>query len=140
MKEYENFLTLEVVWKDEHMLELEITVSNNGYRGVARGYDTGERLEILTKQLEGFPKGDRSIYYEIRESMQQCPLSISFCPISPSGLVVVKVYLEKEGPNDCQNSNISTELLVEPSSIDTFRQYLTTLATTQKGVAKLISR
>lgn len=140
MKEYENFLNLEVVWKDEHMLELEVTVTNNGYGGVAQGYDTREQLEILAKQLEGFPKDDQPIFYKIGKSIQQGHLSISFCPISLSGLVGVKVYLEREGRTDCQNSNVSTELLVEPNSIDIFQKYLTTLATNQQGIAKLIAR
>ncbi|HTE07425.1 MAG TPA: hypothetical protein VK628_01605 [Flavitalea sp.] len=116
----ENFLSLDVVWKDEHMLELEITVSNNGYSGVSRGYDTGEHLQILANQLEGFPKDDQSIFYKIGESLGQGDLSISFCPISLSGLVGVKVHLEKKGPINCQNSNVFTELLVEPNSIDIF--------------------
>jgi hypothetical protein len=140
MKEYENFLNLEVVWKDEHILELEVTASNNGYSGVARGYDTGESLGILAKQLEGFPKNGQSIFYKIIESFPLGYLSISFCPIIPSGLVGVKVYLEKEGSIDCQNSNISLELLVEPSSIDIFQKYLATLAASQQGIAKLIAR
>ena len=140
MKEYENFLNLEVVWKEEHMLELEVTVSNNGYSGVARGYDTRERLETLAKQLEGFPKDDQPIFYEIKESSQLGDLSISFCPIALSGLVGVKVHLESEGSSNCQNSNVSLELLVEPNSIDIFQKYLTTLAATQQGVAKLIAR
>jgi hypothetical protein len=140
MKEYENFLNLEVVWKDEHMLELEISVSNNGYSGVARGYDTGEHLEILAKQLEGFPKDAQSIFYEIKESMQVGDISISFCPIDPSGLVGVKVFLESEGSINCQNSNVSSELLVEPNSIDIFKKYLAALATKQQGTAKLIAR
>jgi hypothetical protein len=134
MKEYENFLNLEVIWKDEHMLELEITVSNNGYSGVARAYDTGERLEILAKQLEGFPKDKESIVYEIGD------LSISFCPNDPSGLVGVKIYLESAGSFNCQNSTISLELVIEPSSIDIFKKYLTTLAAKQEGIAKLIAR
>jgi hypothetical protein len=140
MKEYENFLTLEVVWKDEHMLELEVTVANNSYSGVARGYDTREALAILAKQLEGFPKDDQPIFYKIGESLQQGHLSISFCPIGLSGLVGVKVYLEKGGLTGCQNSNVSTELLVEPSAIDIFQKYLTTLAANQQGIAKLIAR
>jgi hypothetical protein len=140
MKEYENFLNLEVVWKDEHMLELEVIVTNNSYSGVARGYDTREQLEILANQLEGFPKDDQPVFYKIGESMQQGHLSISFCPISLSGLVGVKVYLEKGGWTDCQNSIVSTELLVEPSAIDIFQKYLTTLATNQQGIAKLIAR
>lgn len=140
MKGYQNFLTLEVIWKDEHMLELEVIVTNNGYRGVAQGYDTGERLEILAKQLEEFPKNAQPIFYNIQESMKQGHLSISFCQVSRSGLVGVKVYLEKGGLTDCQHSNISTELLVEPGSVDTFQKYLTTLATNQQGIAKLIAR
>jgi hypothetical protein len=140
MKEYENFLNLAVIWKDEHMLELEVTVSNNGYSGVARGYDTGEHLQILAKQLEGFPKDDQSIFYKIGTSLLQGHLSISFCPITPSGLIGVKVYLEREGSIDCQNSKVSLELLVEPSSIDIFQKYLNTLAANQQGIAKLIAR
>ncbi|MES1222209.1 MAG: hypothetical protein ABUT20_42330 [Bacteroidota bacterium] len=53
MKEYENSLNLEVVWKDEDMLELEVTVTNNSYSGVAQGYTARERLEILAKQWDG---------------------------------------------------------------------------------------
>ncbi|WP_431211760.1 hypothetical protein ACQ86N_39110 [Puia sp. P3] len=140
MEEYKNFLNLDVVWKDEYMLELEITVSNNGYSGVSRGYDTGEHLQILAEKLQGFPKDDQSIFYEIGQSLGQGILSISFCPITPSGLVGVKVHLEKEGPINCQNSKVFTELLVEPNSIDTFQKYLGTLAANQQGIAKLIAR
>jgi hypothetical protein len=140
MKKYENFLTLEVVWKDEHILELEVTVSNKGYSGVARGYDTGEHLQILARELEGFPKDDQSMSYEIGESLGSGTLSLSFCPITPSGLVGVKVSLESKGSIDCQNSTLSLELLVEPNSIDVFQKYLATLAANQEGIAKLIAK
>jgi len=140
MKEYENFLQLEVVWKDEHMLELEVTVSNNGFRGVDRGYDTGGHLKALAKQLEGFPRDDQSIFYEIKGSMGTGNLSFLFYPNSPNGIVGVKVHLESEGTNNCQNSSLSLELLVEPSAIDIFQKYLGTLAANQQGIAKLIAR
>ena len=140
MKQNENFLQFEVVWKDEHILELEVGVSNNGYSGVARGYDTGERLEVLAKQLKGFPKDDRSIFYEIKGSMGMGTLSFAFCLNSPNGIVGIKVHLEGEGSYDCQNSILSLELLVEPSAIDIFQKYLTTLAANQQRFAKLIAR
>src|SRR5882757_9425264 len=103
MEDHENYLYLEVVWKDEHMLELEVTVSNNGFRGVARGYDTGEHLAVLAKQLEGFPKDEQSIFYEMSGS-RGGNLCFSFCLNSPNGIVGVKVHLESEGTSDCQNS------------------------------------
>ena len=74
------------------------------------------------------------------KSLPQGHLSISFCPIDPSGLVGVKVFLESDGSNDCQNSKVSLELLVEPNSIDIFKKYLATLAANQRGIAKLIAR
>jgi len=140
MKEYENFLNLEVVWKDEDIIELEVTVTNNGYSGVGQGYTTQEQLKTLVKQLEGYPKDDHPIFYRIGESMLQGHVSISFSPFSPSGLVGVKINLEKEGPADGQHSSVSTQLLVEPNSIDIFQKYLNTLAINQIGVAKLIAR
>lgn len=140
MNKYENFLKLEVVWKDEYMLELEVTVSNNGYSGIGRGYDTGESLENLAKQLEGFPKDDQPILYTIEESSRAGDLSISFCPIRYSGLIGVKVHLQMEGSKDCKNSTVSLELPVEPNAIDIFQKYLTALAANQDGTAKLVAR
>jgi len=108
--------------------------------GIARGYDTAERLEILAKQLKGFPRGDQSVFYEIKEWKQHGNLSISFCQITTGGLVGVKVHLENEGSVNCQYSKVSLELLVEPNSIDVFQKYLATLAAKQEGIAKLIAR
>jgi hypothetical protein len=144
MKEYENFLLLEVVWKDDWAIELELTVSNQGFSGRTRCYDTAERLAVLAKQLEGFPKNDQSIFYKIGEPIGEPAREshLSFCSslILPSGLVRVGVQLENEELYNDRVSKVSTELFVELSSLDTFQKFLATLAATQRGIAKLLAR
>ena len=143
MKESGNFLKLEVVWKDEYMLELEVTVSNNGFSAVAYGYDTAECLEKLAKELKGFPKFDRSISYKMENSGGGSFTkwhSIRFTPIIDSGLAGVKVDLEHDGAIDCQNSTVSVELVAEPNSVDIFKTCLTALASSQTGSAKMVGK
>jgi hypothetical protein len=144
MAGYENFLLLEVVWKDDWAIQLEYTLSNNGFSGRTRFYDSAKQLALLAKQLEGFPIGNQSIHYKIGEPVGE-PAGeshLSFCSslILPSGLVRVRVHLENEELHYSRVSKVSTELFVELGSLDTFQKFLSTLAATQQGMAKLVAR
>jgi hypothetical protein len=139
----EAFLSLEVIWKDDDMLELEVIAANKFFSGLTRTYDTDTHIMWLAKQLVGFPNTNVPIVYEAGEKDSYAFISLKFYPLNVSGLVGVQVQLEQNVPNEYrpeEKSKLVTELVVEPNAIDVFQKHLFTLSEKQEGKAVLSGR
>ena len=143
MRTEELFLSVEVVWKDEHMLEVEVTASNAFFRGTTRVYDTSESLIGLANQLVAFPIEKDSLFYQIGEKDSYAYCSFRFYPISDYGLVGIHIQLEENVSTvyrEEEKSKLSLELLLESQSIDIFSKQLQSVASRQSGKAILEGR
>jgi hypothetical protein len=143
MEEQEKGLKLEVIWKDDDMLELEVTVSNINFRGVTQVYDTSESIKDLANKLGGFPKNEEPVFYELGEKDSYAYVSIKFYSISAIRLIGVQVHLEENVNTNFRSeekSKVSLELIIEPNFIDVFEKELLSIAVKQEGYAKLLSR
>lgn len=143
MHENESFLSLEVIWKDDDMLEVEVSVSTKSFKGVTQAYDTDTHLKGLAKQLKGYPNSQEQIFYQAGIEDGYAYYSFRFYPLGVSGLVGIQVHLEDNVPTEYrpeEKAKLALELVAEPSAIDTFQQYLLTMADKQAGKAVLIGR
>lgn len=134
---------MEVIWKDEEMLEVEVTASNKFFKGVTQVYDTDSNLKELANQLKGYPNPKEQIFYQAGDKDSYAYYSIRFYPLGLAGLVGIQVHLEENVATDYrpeEKSKLVLELVVEPNAIDIFQQQLFTLAEKQEGIAKLKGR
>ena len=63
----QSFLSLEVIWKDDHMLKLEVFASNILFKGVTHVYDQAKCLHRLSEQLLNFSNNSQPVFYESGE-------------------------------------------------------------------------
>ena len=143
MRPQETFLSLEVIWKDEHVLEVEFTASNAFFKGTTRAYDTSESLIDLANKLVNFPNEEASIFYQVGEKDSYSYCAIRFYPIGGGELVGAFTQLEEcvstEDRKE-EKSRLALEIIVEPSAIDNFYKQLKTIAHKQEGIALLVGR
>lgn len=136
------FLKLEVIWKDDHMFELKVIVSNGFYSGTTEVYDTSESLSGFAKTLYRFPKDEKSIiFYEAGEKDSHAYFSMKFYCLDAAGHIAVQVTLEKNVATIYRpekKDKLTLEILVDPNAIDEFQKQLLRQASTQEGEAILI--
>lgn len=63
----QSFLSLEVIWKDEDMLELQVVASNKIFKGITQVYDQVECLLQLSKQLLNFSIKSEPIFLKVEK-------------------------------------------------------------------------
>src|SRR5687768_11814895 len=114
----QSFLSLEVIWKDEYMLELEIFASNKCFKGVTQVYDQAQCLLGLSEQLLNFSINSQPIIYESGEKDSYAYFSLRFYPVSPNGLIGVQIHLEENVPTQYrpeEKSKLTLEIIAELS-------------------------
>lgn len=133
-------LRLEVIWKDEHMFELQVNVSNGRYSGTTEVYEVDKPLLEFAQKLDGYPKGQTTLKHTCGKKDSFSYLEMNFYPLDGSGKVGVLILLEENVATDYRENEkdkLKLELIVEPSAIDRFQKELITLARTEIGIAEL---
>jgi len=139
----QSYLSLEVIWKDEHMLELEVLASNRFFKGVTQVYDQAECLLQLSEQLLNFSINSQPVFYESGEKDSYAYFSLRFYPVSSNGVIGVQIHLEENVPTQFraeEKSKLTLEILTEPSAMDEFQRFLKTMAEKQSGKTQLNGR
>lgn len=139
----QSFLSLEVIWKDEHMLELEVSASNKFFKGITQVYDQAKSLLQLSELLLNFSISSQPVLYESGEKDSYAYFSLRFYPVSSTGVIGVQIHLEENVPTEYrpeEKSKLTLEILTEPSAIDEFQRFLKTIAEKQSGKAQLCGR
>jgi hypothetical protein len=138
-----SFLELQIVWKDDDMFELKVTVSNGRYFGTTDVYDTTESLFSFAQALIGFPNDNKKLLHEAGNKDGYAYFSMNFYCIDNTGHIGVEINLEDNVATEFRHEEkdkLKLEIIVEPSAIDNFQKELSQLATTQKGIATLYGR
>lgn len=143
INEQKHFLELKVIWKDEHMFELQVTACNGKFSGRTEVYEQSENLLQFTKQLTGYLHNNKTLFYEagIKDSISY--FSMRYYPLGKTGCIGVEVHLEENVANEFrpeEKSKLKLELIVEPAAIDNFQKELFTLAKNEEGKAVLFGR
>jgi hypothetical protein len=135
------FLKLEIIWKDDDMFELQISVDNGRYSGRTEVYETKDSLLQFAKSLEGFPNDKENLTHRCGEKDSYAYFEMKFYQIGLTGIVGLQISLEENVATEYreeEKDKLKMELVVEPNAIDKFQKELVELAKTEKGVAELI--
>lgn len=136
------FLKLEVIWKDDDMFELQISVDNGRFSGRTEVYETKDSLLPFAIRLKGYPKGLESLIHSCGEKGGYAYFEMKFYQIDSTGIVGVHISIEENVTTEYrkeEKSNLKLELIVEPNAIDKFQKELVNLAQTEQGIAELIA-
>ncbi|RYY42673.1 MAG: hypothetical protein EOO06_20820 [Chitinophagaceae bacterium] len=139
----QSFLSLEVIWKDDHMLELEVVASNKFFKGVTQVYDQADCLYQLSERLLSFSNNSQPVFYEAGEKDSYSYISLKFYPVNSTGIIGVQIHLEENVPTEYrpeEKSKLALEILTELSAIDDFQRFLKTMAEKHNGKAQLNGR
>jgi hypothetical protein len=140
MKHNDKYLELEVIWKDDDMFELRISVDNGRYSGITEVYDQRESLYKFATKLKGFPNGIEKLTHSAGEKDSYAYCEMMFYIIDPAGKIGVLVKLEENVSTEYRENEkdkLKLELIVEPAAIDIFQKELQTLASNEEGKARL---
>lgn len=132
--QHEAYLIFEVIWSDEHCIELTIQVSNGVFAGKISTYDSPDYIIEFTTKLNGFPNQNEPLTYTAGSRESHSYFEMTWHRKGPAGLVSIEVSIE-ESPQYLQ-----LELLTEPSAIDVFHKKFKAIALHSKGSASLYIR
>jgi hypothetical protein len=135
-----SFLELKVIWKDDDMFELGIKTSNSRFSGTTEVYDTSDTLSDFAKKLVGFPKDNKTLFYEAGEKDSYSYFSMRFYCIDTAGHIGVEINLEENVSTvyrQEEKDKLKLEIIVVPSAIDNFQKELLKIAMNEDGVATL---
>lgn len=141
MNEQQKYLKLEVVWKDDDMIELQVSVNNGRYSGITEVFDQKEELLEFANKLIGFPRPNEVLLHSAGEQNSYAYFELKLYQIDPSGKVGALITIEENVPTEYrefEKDKLRLELIIEPNSIDNFQKQLTRLAKTEEGSAELI--
>jgi hypothetical protein len=136
----EDKLKFEVIWKDEHMIELRIYASNGRYSGITEVYEVSDSLLKFVYELNKFPFEKEKLSYSCGKKDSYAYFNMDFYKIGVSGICGVLITMEENVTTEYrkeEKDNLSMELIVEPNAIDTFCRELKSLAEKEEGIAVL---
>jgi hypothetical protein len=130
-------LSIEIVWKDEHMIEVEICVSNDSFSGVSRFYDSNVTYLELASELKGyFSSGKLDVKNSFNKSYEL--FSLSARCIDQLGHISIDVLLQQSDYAESKVINrVKLNANTDLASIDRFCEELEELGTKQSGLARL---
>lgn len=134
-------LELQVIWKDDDLLELKVSATNGRYFGTTEIYDTKESLIRLAASLTEFSANYQPIFYEAGEKDGYAFWGMDIYLLDRSGRIGVRVNLEENSDDRDKNqekkNKVKLEIQLYTAAIDRFRDELIELAQNQEGVASL---
>jgi len=154
-------LSIEIVYHDEHLIEIMTTATNGRYSGVTSVYigEDGQELIDFGNQLKGFPKSIIQIeekefgytkkykaeFHEMKKTHPQMKpssayLGLKFYCINQIGHPVVHVTIEEDNWSERLEAvgKASFEIRLEPAQIDNFVNEIIELGKKKSGKATLI--
>ena len=135
-----SFLELKSIWKDDDIFKLKVTVSDNVFAGETEVYDQFECISDFAKELIGYPKDDKILFYEAGEKESYAYFSMKYYPIDNGGHIGVEINIESNVTTIYrpeEKNKLKVEIIVEPSAIDNFQNELYNLAKNENGLAIL---
>ena len=135
-----NYLKFEVIWKDDDMIELQISANNGRYSGITEVYEVPDSLIELVNQLNGFPFGKDKVTHICGEKDSYAYFEMDFYKIGPTGKCGVLITMEENVATEYrreEKDKLSMELIIEPNAIDAFCKEMMHLAKREEGIAEL---
>jgi hypothetical protein len=135
-----NQLSLEVVYHDEHLIEVECRVAVGEWSGVARGYSTQRDLEGFASHLHQFGETLRGPAEWTAGDDSGGMIALRFYTIDKSGHTRCHVRLATNPPTEHRAEEVwrfAAELPTEPGLVITFARQLKRVAAVLDGQAVL---
>lgn len=136
----ENKLKFEIIWKDDHIFEMEIFADNGRYSGTIEVYESSSQLMDFANELSRFPFEKETITNSYGEADSESYFKMDFYKVSPAGKCGVKITMEEDVTTEHKNvvkDSLIMELIIEPNAIDEFYKELKFLSVKEKGSAEL---
>ena len=138
-----SFLSLQVISKDKHLIELKVTVSNGRFYAITDVYDTAEPILKFAETLRGFPHENSDMLYETGFKNESSSFSMHFYCIDSAGDFALGINLMDNVKTEfkhIQKNKTRIEIIVEQKAIRSFQKELSRLATKLEGAAILYGR
>lgn len=134
--EYTSKIYFDIVWKDEHIFEFEITAANGRFSGTTKVYDQFDSLLTFIDTLKDFPKNADPLQYEMGDQDGYSYFSMKFSTINTSGHIGVLVNMEGNVTLG-HKEKLELTIYTEPNAIDNFVAQMRALVINQSGQAVL---
>jgi hypothetical protein len=153
-------LSFAVAYKDEQLIQIEVTASNGRYAGVTTFYTNSDGQELInfSKKLQGFPQNiDQEIMQEFGFTQEELKVfekessglktissyvGLTFFCIGKLGHAAISIKLIEDNWSEREEARgkVSFELQFDPASLDLFVQELTALGETKTEKATLLGK
>ncbi|ACM19357.1 hypothetical protein Geob_0995 [Geotalea daltonii FRC-32] len=137
----DNFISLEIIWQDDDLIEIQASSSSGKFFGVTEVYTNYEDLDALANALVGFPHSvDERVEFNAGAKDGYSFVSISFYCFSNSGHTAALVDLEANiAQNQRKNEKhkVTMEVQFEAQAIDSFQKQISSLIRNKAGKALL---
>ena len=151
-------LSFEVLYRDEHLMEVLVTAKNDRFAGASAIYldSDGQQLIEMSNRLKGFPKDIKQVeeiefgsiqkdgnIFEVKSSSQTkvttAYLGLKFYCSDRAGHSVVSVKIIEDSWSESPNAigKASFEIRFEPSQLDDFVKEVVELGKSKSGKAIL---
>jgi hypothetical protein len=153
-------ISFEIVYYDDHLIQVEVKASNGRYAGVATFYSNadGEELIEFGEKLRGFPKefeqiiecefgATKNVLISLKERYSgyktvMSYVGLKFFCMDRNGHTAVDIILQEDNWTEREEARgkASFELQFDPASLDQFIQELFILSESKEGQAVLLGR
>lgn len=137
----ENKFNLEIIWKDEDMIEVKAQASNGRYCGVTIVYTTKAALKQMGEKLKGFPENTEDKYeYSAGNKDSYALLSMKFYTIDKAGHTATQICMEDNVSTEYrpeEKNKIQLEMQFEPAQLQIFVDQLLVMAKEENGSSEL---
>jgi hypothetical protein len=133
-------VSIEVVYVDEHLIELAATVSDGRWRGQSTAYTVPGEVSRFAEALLQFANGGPSAAFKAGADNGIGLIALRFYQFDHAGHIAIHVQLASGAPTEHrpeQVSQLAVELRAEAWGVARFARQLAELARTQKGRASL---
>lgn len=135
-----SFLELNVVWKDDDMIELNVRASNTYFSGSTEVYDRAENVSGFASALSNYPKDNEALFYEAGNKDSYAYFSMKYYSIGKNGHLGMEVNLESNVSTEYrkeEKNKVKLEIITERAAIENFKKELLRLAKYEEGSATL---
>ncbi|RDH82829.1 MAG: hypothetical protein DIZ80_11190 [endosymbiont of Galathealinum brachiosum] len=137
----EIFISLDIIWQDQDLVEILIKSSNGKFYGETEVYTNYSELSDLALSLMGFPKSvSENIYYSAGEKNSYSFASIYFYCFSVTGHTAALVNIEANIASNQRKEEkheIKMEVQFEALAIDKFQNQVVNMVKNKYGKATL---
>jgi len=138
----EQQIALEVVYADEHLIELEARVGVGKWRGEARAYTTAQNIRAFSEQLEHFlSQITGEVAFQVGEENGIGMIALWFYTTDRARHIACQVRLASQTATEHRPEEVSKlalEASTEPAAVARFMRGLLTIAGKHSGQAVLI--